>query len=56
MKKLIGISLVVVLMLPGCKKGEEDPFFSFSSRKGRLAGEWVVSSYNWSRNFGDTTS
>jgi hypothetical protein len=55
-KKLIGISLVVVLMLPGCKKGEEDPFFSFSSRKGRLAGEWVVSSYNWSRNFGDTTS
>ena len=26
----------------GCKKGENDPFLSLSSRKARLAGEWKV--------------
>ena len=56
MNRLLVILLIGVLALPGCKRGDEDPFFSFSSRKGRLAGEWIVSSYKWSRNFGDTTS
>lgn len=56
MKKSLGILLISILALQSCKKGEEDAFFSFSSRKARLAGDWVVSSYELTRNFGDTTS
>ena len=29
-------------MFFGCKKGDNDPFLSFSSRKARLAGEWEL--------------
>lgn len=47
MKKLLILSLTALTLSVGvtsCKKGENDPFLSLSSRKARLAGEWVVSS------------
>jgi len=45
MKNLLSIlALAAVVVLSGCKKGEEDPFLSFSSRDGRLAGTWTLSS------------
>lgn len=30
------------LVLPSCKKGEDDPFLSLRSRKSRVAGTWEV--------------
>ncbi len=42
MKLIIALAVVAGVMT-GCKKGENDPFFSFKSRKARLAGSWVIS-------------
>ena len=45
MKKLIVGALSIALLAGGmssCKKGENDPFLSLKSRKGRMAGEWTV--------------
>ena len=39
--------------LIGCQKGPEDPTFSFSTRKARLTGEWMVNSF--SSNFSGYT-
>lgn len=47
MKKIItltAISFGLLLGLPACKKGENDPFFSTKSRKARLTGEWQLES------------
>lgn len=50
MKKVL-LSITAFALVAGsmtftsCKKGENDPAISFKSRKGRLAGEWTVSSY-----------
>lgn len=41
--QLITFSGLILLSLAGCKKGENDPFFSLRSRKARLAGEWTLS-------------
>ncbi len=44
--KIVGFLLILTLtsvVLEGCfKKGEEDPFISFRSRKARLSGEWTI--------------
>lgn len=43
--RLAMVALVGVIVFGSCtKKGEDDPFMSFRSRKARLAGEWVLSS------------
>ena len=36
---------LMLLTLFSCKKGKEDPFISFHSRKARVAGEWNISTY-----------
>lgn len=48
MKKVVLMLAVSGLMLatPSCKKGENDPALSLSSRKARISGEWNVSSYD----------
>jgi len=46
------IGLIALLVLDGCKKGENDPTISLRSRKARLTGEWEVKSANWA--MGDT--
>lgn len=49
MKTLAKIALVALTIssvsFVGCKKGEDDPFLSLSSRKARVAGEWKVTDY-----------
>lgn len=35
----------LLLATPSCKKGENDPFLSLSSRKARVSGEWTVTGY-----------
>lgn len=45
---LLGL-VIVTASFVGCKKGENDPFLSFRSRKGRLAGEWKVTSMSGTR-------
>ena len=50
MKKAIVFLFVAVAIIPSCKKGANDPFISFHSRKARVAGEWKVSSYDLAAN------
>ncbi|MBI3136835.1 MAG: hypothetical protein HYZ14_19325 [Bacteroidetes bacterium] len=49
MKKSILMLAAGALLLatPSCKKGENDPFLSLSSRKARVAGEWDVTGYTF---------
>jgi hypothetical protein len=44
------VALTVAVVLPACKKGENDPFLSLRSRKSRVAGEWTVESKEETRN------
>jgi hypothetical protein len=48
---LLGIG-VALMVLPGCKKGEEDPFFTLRSRKQRLTGSWELETYERNLNVG----
>ena len=47
MKKVVLMLTLGGLMLatPSCKKGENDPFLSLSSRKARVAGAWDVTGW-----------
>lgn len=47
MKRLLiaGSAALFVFGTYSCKKGPNDPALSFSSRKARLANEWIVASY-----------
>lgn len=40
---MIGMGMLAVT--PSCKKGENDPFLSLSSRKARMAGEYEIDSW-----------
>jgi hypothetical protein len=45
MKNKLILIIVLVSIIggnAGCKKGDEDPFISFLSRKARICGEWKV--------------
>ena len=45
-QKLVGLVLALALVAPmfnSCKKGDEDPGISLSSRKGRLSRVWTMS-------------
>ncbi len=39
---LFSLVLALPMVITGCKKGEEDPFLSFRSRKARVVGTWTV--------------
>lgn len=47
--RIIGLLLLVVVMstlLEGCfRKGENDPFISFRSRKARMSGVWTITQF-----------
>ena len=47
--RIIGLLLIVVMMstlLEGCfRKGENDPFISFRSRKARMSGSWTITEF-----------
>lgn len=38
------LPVLFVLLATGCRKGENDPWFSLHSRKARVAGSWTVTS------------
>lgn len=47
MKKAKGLSILIVaiitiIVFDGCKRGADDPFFSFKSRKARVTGDWTI--------------
>jgi hypothetical protein len=49
MKKVTSIFLIFSILISisfitGCKKGPQDPFFSFRTRKQRMSGEWTINS------------
>jgi len=49
MKKLFIILLsvgIVITSFYSCKKGANDPFFSFRTRKARMVGKWDISNYS----------
>lgn len=39
------ICALTVMPFQSCKKGPDDPFISFRSRKARLEGEWTLQTY-----------
>ncbi|UKN02972.1 hypothetical protein K6119_05515 [Paracrocinitomix mangrovi] len=49
MKKVVLMFAAAGLLLatPSCKKGENDPFLSLSSRKARFAGTWDLTGYTF---------
>ncbi len=61
MKTSIKIAVAALVLasfgFEGCKKGENDPFLSLSSRKARVAGEWTVTSGEGTKSevFGSVT-
>ncbi len=52
MVRQVGILSLIIILLGGCQKGEEDPTFSLKTRKGRLTGDWMLEAATWVR--GDT--
>ena len=48
-KKSLSLAIAILVVLPivfsGCKKGQEDPFLSFRSRKARVCGTWTVTNF-----------
>ena len=53
MKRFTGYALLIlvlssILVFDSCKRGENDPFFSFRSRKARVTGDWTFE--NMERN------
>jgi len=44
MKKVLLVAIIFSAVFPftGCKKGEDDPFFSIHSRKARVTGNWKI--------------
>ncbi len=51
MRKVLSILLLTAIIANvasfyGCKKGENDPFFSIRTRKARMVGDWDISNYN----------
>jgi len=62
MKRIVVLSLylmVTFVLFNGCKRGEDDPFISFRSRKARVTGKWKMTSikrtYNETDIFGFKT-
>lgn len=54
MKKVkIGILmlLAVILALPACKKGENDPFLSLKSRDGRITAKWKLTKIEYTETW-----
>lgn len=45
MKKYGLVIILLFFLFSGCRKGDEDPFFSLKSRTKRICGEWRVIEY-----------
>lgn len=60
MKNFVKVTAAVLLLasfgLESCKKGENDPFLSLRSRKGRVAGDWKITAGSGTDVSGSTTT
>lgn len=54
LKSLI-LTIITGVILCGCKKGDNDPFLSFLSRKARITGTWSLKEGSLTIISGDTT-
>ena len=56
--KLTLLIISLIFLMPGCKKGPNDPFLSFKCRKARVVGTWTVTSYKstYSSSGGNTST
>jgi len=43
---IITVAAFLLFIDTGCRKGEDDPFFSFRSRNNRLCGKWKMVEYS----------
>ena len=56
-KKLLLLILIIMVVAPvinSCKKGDEDPSFSFYTRKHRLCQNWQITSYKKTEQVNDS--
>ena len=44
------VIVLIIVQIFACKKGADDPFFSFHTRKARLSGSWNLKSAEWQKN------
>lgn len=56
-KSLILLAAVIIgsIAFQGCKKGDNDPFLTLSSRKARLSGDWKMSSMEMTQTSSDAS-
>ena len=55
-KRALLILVVVLMALPACKKGKDDPGISLRSRKARLSGEWKLTAGTTTSTGGSSTT
>ncbi len=55
-RKILIAILLLGMIVPACKKGDEDPFLSLRTRKNRLTGDWKVEQYEKYSNYGPIRS
>jgi len=41
---ILFVALTTIIVFDSCKRGVDDPFFSFRSRKSRVTGDWTIES------------
>lgn len=50
------LSLIFLLTLSNCRKGENDPLISLRTRKARLTGDWLLKEGNLTRTYSTSNS
>jgi hypothetical protein len=55
LKFIIILTTFLAFVLPSCKKGDNDPWLSFRSRKNRICGKWDLKSGTSTYKYYDTT-
>ncbi len=58
MKKIVPFILVILslIVIPSCKKGEDDPFISFRSRDARITAKWKLVNYESQSSYNGSSS
>ncbi len=58
MRKIVPFILVIhsLIVIPSCKKGEDDPFISFRSRDARITAKWKLVNYESQSSYNGSSS
>lgn len=54
-KTILCFILAISILMPACKKGENDPFLSLKTRKARITGQWKPTKIEATETKGDST-